>query len=187
MIPIVYKTRLSTEFAFTNSLRKSSKKYRLIEQRTYQRSFNLKCRVRGSKSKKQPHCIVICSGASPSMYRMTSYQHRWRIWFQVGCLQFTMLAQVKRNVTNGLNFMVVDSKVLSEEDRERLFETIKDCEWLQWLVDVLSPEYISGSMTRQCVHVDFPPRISSVFAKVVGGNQTVRARMLILTVRVMST
>lgn len=42
-----------------------------------------------------------------------------------------------------------DSKVLSEEDRERLFETIKDCEWLQWLVDVLSPEYISGSMTRQ--------------------------------------
>ena len=43
-------------------------------------------------------------------------------------------------------FLVTDSKVLKEEQREKLFEMINTTEYLGWKVEILSPNHISNSM-----------------------------------------
>ena len=58
----------------------------------------------------------------------------------------------------GLNFHVKqliqifsDSKQLSEEKREKLFEDIKKAtEFVGWSVEILSPSFISTSMLARC-------------------------------------
>lgn len=42
-----------------------------------------------------------------------------------------------------------DSKMLTDKNRSTLLKVMDDCEWLQWAVDLCSPELISGEMLRQ--------------------------------------
>lgn len=46
-------------------------------------------------------------------------------------------------------FFVADSKVLNEEQREKLFELINTAEYLGWKVEILSPNHISNSMLQR--------------------------------------
>jgi hypothetical protein len=39
--------------------------------------------------------------------------------------------------------------MLTDKNRSTLLKVMDDCEWLQWAVDLCSPELISGEMLRQ--------------------------------------
>ena len=47
----------------------------------------------------------------------------------------------------------LDSKTLSEASREKYFEKINCSSHLGWIVEILSPNYISNLMLRRCVCV----------------------------------
>jgi len=49
---------------------------------------------------------------------------------------------------------ILDSKTLTEEQRESIFTQLNEArEMIGWMVEVLSPTYISNSMLRRCVLV----------------------------------
>jgi len=48
-------------------------------------------------------------------------------------------------------YCYLDSKTLSEASREKYFEAINGSSYLGWIVEILSPNYISNLMLRRCV------------------------------------
>ena len=57
---------------------------------------------------------------------------------------------VNARLNAALNPLLSDSKTLSEEQREEMFEKIQQAsDQLGWIVDILSPNCISTSMLRR--------------------------------------
>ena len=48
-----------------------------------------------------------------------------------------------------MNYLISDSKTLKESDRDEIFQKINDSKTIGWVIDILSPNFISNSMLKR--------------------------------------